>query len=50
VQYTKPEEIWLKEHPDLDERWVEKRIAEDCPGRKCTSVRKPVAQVDNAFR
>jgi hypothetical protein len=26
---VKPERIWLKEHPVLDERWVQDRIAED---------------------
>ena len=29
MEYIKPERIWLKEHPELDERWVQERIAED---------------------
>lgn len=29
MQYIKPERIWLKEHANLDERWVQERIAED---------------------
>lgn len=29
MEYIKPERIWLKEHPKLDERWVQERIAED---------------------
>jgi hypothetical protein len=29
MQYIKPERIWLKEHPELDERWAQERIVED---------------------
>jgi len=29
MEYIKPERVWLKEHPRLDERWVQERIAED---------------------
>jgi predicted transport protein len=29
MEYIKPERIWLKEHLQLDERWVQERIAED---------------------
>lgn len=29
LKYTKPERIWLKNHPELDERWLQSRIAED---------------------
>ncbi|TET54226.1 MAG: hypothetical protein E3J64_02235 [Anaerolineales bacterium] len=29
MEYIKPERIWLREHPQLDERWVQERIAED---------------------
>ena len=29
VKYIKPERIWFKEEPELDERWVQERIAED---------------------
>src|SRR5947209_6586793 len=29
LSYVKPERIWLKEHPELSERWVQERIAED---------------------
>jgi hypothetical protein len=29
LKYVKPEKITLKEHPDLNERWVQERIAED---------------------
>jgi predicted transport protein len=29
MEYIKPNRIWLKEHPQLDERWVQERIAED---------------------
>ena len=28
-QYVKPERIWLKNHPEFNERWVQDRIAED---------------------
>ena len=33
MEYIKPERIMLKEHPELDERWVQERIAEDITGR-----------------
>src|SRR5437899_3700871 len=29
LTYVKPEIIWLKDHPELNERWVQERIAED---------------------
>src|SRR5689334_3815818 len=29
VEFIKPERVWLKEHPELDEKWVQARIAED---------------------
>lgn len=29
LKYVKPEKIYLKSHPELDERWVQERIAED---------------------
>ncbi len=29
LKYLKPERVWLKGHPQLDERWVQERIAED---------------------
>jgi hypothetical protein len=29
LSYVKPEQIWLKEHPVLNEKWVQDRIAED---------------------
>lgn len=29
LKYTKPERMWLKGHPELDERWLQDRIAED---------------------
>jgi predicted transport protein len=29
LKYTKPERIWLKDHPELDERWLQDRIGED---------------------
>lgn len=29
LEYVKPEKILLKNHPDFNERWVQKRIAED---------------------
>jgi len=29
LKYVKPERIFLKRHPDLDERWVQDRIAQD---------------------
>jgi hypothetical protein len=29
VEYIKPELLWLKDHPELDEKWVQERIAED---------------------
>lgn len=31
LTYIKPERIWLKDHPELREKWVQDRIAED-PG------------------
>ena len=31
MSYVKPERLWLKTHPLLDERWLQDRIAED-PG------------------
>ena len=29
LSYTKPDRIWFKDHPELDERWLQDRIAED---------------------
>jgi hypothetical protein len=29
LSYIKPEKLWLKDHPELNERWVQDRIAED---------------------
>ncbi len=29
LKYAKPERIWLKVHPELDERWLQNRIGED---------------------
>jgi len=29
LKYTKPERIYLKDHPEFNERWVQERIAED---------------------
>lgn len=29
LPYVRLERIWLRDHPDLDERWVQARIAED---------------------
>lgn len=29
LTYVKPERIWLKTHPELDERWLQDRIGED---------------------
>jgi hypothetical protein len=29
LNYVKPQKIWLKDHSDLNERWVQDRIAED---------------------
>ena len=29
MKYIRPERIWLREHSELDERWVQKRLAED---------------------
>jgi len=29
VKYISPDRIWLKQHPELDERWVQQRIADD---------------------
>lgn len=28
-KYTKPERLWLKTHPEISEKWVQARIAED---------------------
>lgn len=29
LKYTKPERVWLKSHSELNERWLQDRIAED---------------------
>lgn len=29
LKYSKPERLWLKDHPELDERWLQDRIGED---------------------
>src|SRR5262245_3543829 len=29
MKFVKPERIWLREHPELNERWVQDRIVED---------------------
>jgi hypothetical protein len=29
MEYVKPDRIWLKDHAELDERWLQTRIAED---------------------
>jgi hypothetical protein len=29
MNYVKPERLWLKSHPELSEKWVQQRIAED---------------------
>lgn len=29
MKYAKPERVWLKDHPELDERWLQDRIGED---------------------
>lgn len=29
LTYSKPERVWLKTHPELDERWLQDRIGED---------------------
>jgi len=29
LRYVKPEIVWLRDHPELNERWVQERIAED---------------------
>jgi predicted transport protein len=29
LKYAKPERMWLKDHPELDERWLQDRIGED---------------------
>ncbi|MCT0212745.1 hypothetical protein KQ308_03490, partial [Synechococcus sp. CS-1327] len=29
LKYAKPERIWLKAHPELDEKWLQERIGED---------------------
>lgn len=28
MEFVKPERLWLKEHPQLDEKWVQARVAE----------------------
>jgi len=27
MEYIRPERIWIKNHPELDEKWVQDRIA-----------------------
>ncbi len=29
LRYTKPERVWLRDHPEYNERWLQDRIAED---------------------
>lgn len=29
LKYAKPERLWLRDHPTLDERWLQDRIGED---------------------
>jgi hypothetical protein len=29
MKYVKPERLFLSDHPELNERWVQERIAED---------------------
>lgn len=29
LKYAKPERVWLKDHPELNERWLQDRIGED---------------------
>jgi hypothetical protein len=29
MQFVRHQRIWLKDHPDLNEKWVQERIAED---------------------
>src|SRR5438093_9255839 len=29
MKFVRPQRIWLKEHPELTERWVQERIADD---------------------
>jgi len=29
LKYVKPERLWLKDHPELDERWLQNRIGAD---------------------
>lgn len=29
MKFVKPDRIWLKDHAELNERWVQDRIAED---------------------
>lgn len=29
MKYVKPERIWIKDHPELNEKWVQERIADD---------------------
>jgi len=29
MEYVKFEKVWLKNYPQLNERWVQERIAED---------------------
>jgi hypothetical protein len=28
-KYIKPERVWLKTHPDLNEKWLQERIGDD---------------------
>ena len=29
MKFVKPDRIWLKEHPELNEKWIQDRIAQD---------------------
>jgi hypothetical protein len=29
LKYTKHERLWLKDHPEFTEKWVQQRIEED---------------------
>jgi len=29
LKYSKPERLWLRDHPELGERWLQDRISED---------------------
>ncbi len=29
MKYVKPDRVWIADDPELDERWVQERIAED---------------------